>query len=71
MLNLNRHKEYADLREMRHDEISQLGYSTGLTLAGGLTGYSARGEEYVEELRSMIRYNSLERFDHPSSDQQP
>ena len=71
MLNLNRHKEYADLREMRHDEISQLGYNTGLTLAGGLTGYSARGEEYVEELRSMIRYNSLERFDHPSSDQQP
>ena len=69
MLNINRHKEYADLRAMRRQEISDKGYPTGLTLAAGLTGYSERGEEYVEELRSMIRYNSLDRYDHPEAEQ--
>lgn len=69
MLNINRHTEYRELRELRRQEIRELGYATGLNLAGGLTGYSARGDEYVEELRSMIRYNGLDRYDHPGADQ--
>ena len=68
MLNINRHTEYTELRELRRQEIRELGYSTGLTLAGGLTGYSSRGDEYVEEVRSMIRYNGLDRYDHPGAE---
>ncbi len=34
----------------------------GLALAKGLTAYSERGAAYVEEIRSMIRYNELQRM---------
>ncbi|MFP4129966.1 MAG: glucosaminidase domain-containing protein [Halorhodospira sp.] len=34
----------------------------GLALAKGLTAYSERGQAYVEEIRSMIRYNELQRM---------
>lgn len=65
--NLNSHWSYVDLRQLRADEISAHGYSTGHHLAAGLIRYSERGEEYIEEIRSMIRFNQLERFDMPST----
>jgi uncharacterized FlgJ-related protein len=33
---------------------------TGQELVAGLGKYSARGDDYIEELRSMIRSNQLE-----------
>ena len=36
---------------------------SGADLAAGLTLYSERGEDYVDELRLIIRVNDLDRFD--------
>jgi len=67
MLNINRHDAYRELRGMRAQELANLGYSTGMNLAGGLHSYSERGAEYVEELRAMISYNELQQYDQVSN----
>jgi Bax protein len=36
---------------------------TGHDLAAGLVRYSARGDAYVREIRSMIRTNKLKIYD--------
>ena len=36
---------------------------TGHDLAAGLVGYSAQGDAYVKEIRSMIRTNRLNNYD--------
>ncbi len=60
--NLNTHKAYTKLRQIRF-EIRQSGDNLdGLKLAEGLTLYSIRGEDYVRELQAMIRKNRLSRF---------
>jgi len=59
MRNLNSHPAYASLRA-RRAELRQHGLAiTGEMLAPGLTEYSARGEEYVTEILSIISYNGL------------
>lgn len=59
--NLNRHPTYQKLRAIRAESDSNL--ASGSALAAGLTGYSERGMDYVEEIRSMIRYNNLSWYD--------
>lgn len=61
--NLNRHPTYQQLREARIRARDNGELAAGTALAAGLIGYSERGEEYVEEIRSMIRYNNLSYFD--------
>lgn len=61
--NLNQHPAYATLRGIRAKLRDQRQAITGLALAAGLDKYSERGEEYIKEIRSMIRYNDLSRFD--------
>lgn len=61
--NLNSHPSYKELRALRRQELSNKKHSTGMTLAAGLLKYSERGEEYVEEIRAMIRHNKLARYD--------
>lgn len=61
--NLNRSSAYTPLREIREDLRAQGEPITGLELAAGLRRYSERGEDYIEELQSMIRFNKLTRFD--------
>ena len=61
--NLNTHLTYDELREIRHDIYMDGDKANGLQLAEGLKGYSERGEEYVEELQSMIRVNKLVQYD--------
>jgi len=61
--NLNSHPSYQQLRTLRAQELSDQAYSTGSNLAGGLLKYSERGEEYVKEIRAMIRHNKLAKFD--------
>ena len=66
--NLNSHPTYQSLRDLRALSLSQGKTPSGELLAQGLIGYSERGEEYVKEIQSMIRYNKLSRFDTKSID---
>ena len=61
--NLNRHPTYQPLRDIRLKAHNRGELANGARLAAGLLGYSERGEDYVEEIRSMIRYNNLDYFD--------
>jgi len=67
MLNINRNRSYQKVRNIRHSYRSQQQVISGNSLAGGLENYSARGEAYIEELRSMISYNQLKQWDKPSN----
>jgi uncharacterized FlgJ-related protein len=59
MLNLNTHNAYATLRTKRAELRAKDQKITGHILAGQLTKYSERGEEYVKGLRSLMEYNQL------------
>ena len=59
MLNLNTHNAYASLRDKRAELREKNQKVTGYILAGQLTKYSERGEEYVKSLRSLMEYNLL------------
>lgn len=59
MLNLNTHNAYSSLRVKRADLRKKSENVTGYILAGQLTKYSERGEEYVKGLRSLMEYNRL------------
>lgn len=61
--NLNRHNSYQVLRDTRLNDRHANKQLSGLSLARGLISYSERGEEYVDEIRSMIRYNNLPYYD--------
>jgi Bax protein len=62
MLTLNSHPAYASFRkkrsQLRQNDQPLLGHE----LAAGLTSYSERGMEYVNEIRDMIRINKLSRY---------
>ncbi|MDB4609657.1 glucosaminidase domain-containing protein [Verrucomicrobia bacterium] len=60
--NLNTHKAYSKLRQIRLESRAAGDNLDGLRLAEGLTLYSIRGEDYVKELQLMIRKNELSRF---------
>lgn len=62
--NLNTHRAYEDLRRARTTLRARKGSPDGHSLAGTLLGYSERGQDYVETIRSLIRKNSLMRYDH-------
>lgn len=57
--NLNTHPDYTELRRMRAELRSSDQPVTGFLLADALTSYSERGNDYIEEVREMIRYNEL------------
>ncbi|WP_303290663.1 glucosaminidase domain-containing protein [Marinobacter sp. SS5-14b] len=61
--NLNRHPTYQKVREIRHQDRLAERPLSGIDMAEGLLGYSERGEDYIEEIRAMIRYNNLEFYD--------
>jgi Bax protein len=58
LLTLNRLPAYRRLRQLRQQTRDPL------VLAEGLHRYSERGMDYVAELKQIIRYNQLERYDH-------
>lgn len=57
MRNLNRHPAYAQLRQIRAQHRKDQKPITAYSLIEGLSKYSERGHEYVDELRHMIRIN--------------
>lgn len=64
--NLNTHRAYANFRKerakQRGNEAGRFVFD-GEILAGTLTSYSERGEEYTRELQGTISYNELARAD--------
>lgn len=62
-LNINQHPAYQGFRETRASLRDEKDIITGLDLVGELQRYSERGQEYVQELSSMIRFNELTEFD--------
>lgn len=61
--NLNSHVTYKNLRTIRAKARAKNKTPSSLAMTEGLINYSARKQEYVHELQSMIRYNKLTRFD--------
>ena len=55
--NLNTHYAYGSFRDLRHHQRQRRQVPDGYTLAAGLPMYSERGEEYLDEVRAMIRAN--------------
>jgi Bax protein len=60
ILNLNTHDSYREFRDLRNKLRLNDQPITGLALVNGLRNYSERGEEYVNQIASMIRSNNLE-----------
>jgi Bax protein len=63
IINLNRHQAYHNLRKIRELKIRRGEKVLGLSLTQGLLSYSERGEEYINELQSMIKTNKLDLYD--------
>ena len=61
--NLNTSRAYAGLRSLRAKRRSENARPSGAELAGELLHYSERGEDYVRDLRSIMRHHHLEDFD--------
>jgi len=59
MNNINSGRAYEELRVMREEMRNNQRPLDALKLAEGLVSYSERGEEYVEEIKKMIRSNRL------------
>ncbi len=66
--NLNRHQTYQALRDIREKDRNNGEFPDGNALAGGLIGYSERGEDYVKEIRAMIGHNNLGYYDRKFAD---
>ncbi len=62
-INLNTHQAYDAFREARARLAQRARWLNGLDLAETLSAYSQRGEEYVNDLRAIIRINRLTDFD--------
>jgi Bax protein len=57
LLNLNTLMAYQPLRTIRREHREEGKAMTGSALAAGLIKYSERGQEYVEDIQTMIRIN--------------
>ncbi len=67
MLNINRNKSYQQVRDVRKKYRAKEAVISGYSVVEGLENYSARGHAYIEELRSMIRFNKLSQWDNPKA----
>ena len=58
--NINRHPAYKQVRYIRALARKAGKPLSGLAMVGGLQKYSERGQVYIEQLRSVIRFNNFE-----------
>lgn len=63
MMNLNSHRAYAELREVRAGRRRAGELPDGYAMASGLSHYSTRGEAYVKELRNLMKGHDLSGYD--------
>lgn len=61
--NINSSHAYDTLRQLRKKLRQDKQPIAGITLVNGLKRYSERGEEYIKEIRAMIRLNKLTPYD--------
>ncbi len=59
MLNLNTHRAYTRMRQLRSQLKKEGKKVTGYALAKTLDKYSERGQDYVDSLHAMMRINHL------------
>jgi Bax protein len=59
---LNSHPAYQDLRDIRSAQRASGQQLDGVAMAAGLVRYSAKGEQYVAIIRSMINSNNLHEY---------
>lgn len=57
--NLNTFPSYLNLRLIRESLREKAQPIDGISLTAGLTRYSERGEDYIDELQALIYYNEL------------
>lgn len=57
MRNLNRHDAYRELRAIRKQLRNKMQPISAVALTEGLMKYSERGDDYIVELKQMIRIN--------------
>ena len=62
MHTINSHSAYKKLRQIRGELRGEQKDLSGTQLARGLSRYSERGQDYVEEIQAMISYNKLEEY---------
>lgn len=62
MRNLNSHPAYAGFRRERAAARAAGRRPSGDALAGTLTRYSERGRVYVDEIRTVLRFNDFDRL---------
>jgi len=70
-LNLSSHPAYEDFRRIRADLKTAGNPVTSLALADGLLRYSERGQEYVDQLKSIIRSNHFDVADNATPRDEP
>jgi len=63
MHTLNSHPAYRELRQLRHQLRASGQMIDGHKLAAGLERYSAKGQAYVDLIRSLIRQNQWAQLD--------
>lgn len=63
MRNLNTHPAYAAMRTQRALDRAKGLPLNGTTLAGGLFRYAETGQQYINDLRAIMRANRLRDFD--------
>lgn len=63
MRNINRHPSYKLVREIRWHLRQKKQFPYGIYLVDGLVNYSQHKEVYIKELKAMIRYNRLQKYD--------
>jgi len=61
--NLNTHRAYREMRDIREQLRRQGAPINGMTLAEGLEAYSEKGREYIDMVRTMISANDLRPLD--------
>jgi Bax protein len=57
VLTLNRLPAYENLRKIRQNSMDSM------TIADGLLHYSERGEDYIADVKTIIQYNELTKYD--------
>lgn len=57
VLTLNRLPAYKDLRKIRQNTMDSM------TIADGLFSYSERGNDYIADIKTIIRHNNLTKYD--------
>lgn len=63
IFNLNSGKAYATMRKARAAARKRGEKPNGITMANGLTKYSERGIHYIKEIKQMITFNKLVKYD--------